>query len=205
MSVELCDKPADGIKMIVRSQQHHLTMTLIEFYDIIVGYEMDEDFTEEKIEQIRNLFKSKLELETYNDYPDAVSNNAKRGIELNKKVNNKCATDVGKIRAQQLAQKEKVSTDTIKRMYSYLSRAEAFYDPSDPEACGTISYLLWGGKSAKNWAESKINKLNLYTEVVNDDYAIINDRLGYSTQEKAEEMAKDIGCDENLKLESLSQ
>jgi len=133
-------------------------------------------------------------LESYNDYPDAVSNNAKRGIELNKKVNNKCATDVGKIRAQQLAQGEKVSTDTIKRMYSYLSRAEAFYDPSDPEACGTISYLLWGGKSAKNWAESKINKLNLYTEIINEDYAIIDDRLAYSTKEKAEEIAKNIGC-----------
>ena len=47
-----------------------------------------------------------LELESYSDYPDAVSNNAKRGIELNKKNNNKCATGVGKARAQQLAQKK---------------------------------------------------------------------------------------------------
>lgn len=100
-------------------------------------------------------------LESYNDYPDSVANNAKRGIELNEKVNNKCATDVGKIRAQQLAKKEKVSTETIKRMYSYLSRAEEYYDESDTTACGTISYLLWGGKSAKSWAEAKINELNL--------------------------------------------
>lgn len=134
-------------------------------------------------------------LESYNDYPDAVSNNAKRGIELNKKVNNKCATDVGKIRAQQLAQKEKVSVSTIKRMYSYLSRAEEYYDPSDTSACGTISYLLWGGKSAKNWAESKINSLNLYSQKINDEYAIIDDRLAYSSQEKAEQMADSLGCD----------
>ncbi len=100
-------------------------------------------------------------LESYNDYPDSVANNAKRGIELNEKVNNKCATDVGKIRAQQLAKKEKISTETIKRMYSYLSRAEEYYDESDTDACGTISYLLWGGKSAKSWAEAKINELNL--------------------------------------------
>ncbi len=100
-------------------------------------------------------------LESYNDYPDSVTNNAKRGIELNEKVNNKCATDVGKIRAQQLAKKEKISTETIKRMYSYLSRAEEYYDESDTDACGTISYLLWGGKSAKSWAEAKINELNL--------------------------------------------
>ncbi len=101
----------------------------------------------------------KLVLETYNDYPDSVANNAKKGIELNKKINNKCATDVGKIRAQQLAQKKNISLETIKRMYSYLSRAEEFYDESDTEACGTISYLLWGGLSGKRWAESKLKEL----------------------------------------------
>lgn len=134
-------------------------------------------------------------LESYNDYPDSVANNAKRGIELNEKVNNKCATDVGKIRAQQLAKKEKISTSTIKRMYSYLSRAEEYYDPSDTTACGTISYLLWGGKSAKSWAEAKMKQLNLYTEIINEEYAIIDDRLAYASKEKAEQMAEDLGCE----------
>ena len=80
-------------------------------------------------------------------------------------------------------------------MYSYLSRAEEYYDPSDTTACGTISYLLWGGKSAKSWAESKIKQLNLYTEIINEEYAIIDDRLAYSSRKKAEEMAKDLGCE----------
>ena len=44
-------------------------------------------------------------------------------------------------------------------MYSYLSRAEAYYKPEDKEACGTISFLLWGGKSAKTWAEAKLKQL----------------------------------------------
>ena len=101
--------------------------------------------------------KSNVELKSFSDYPESVSNNAKRGIELNEKVNNRCATQVGKVRAQQLADRKPVTMETIKRMYSYLSRAEAYYNPSDTEACGTISYLLWGGKSAKTWAESKIN------------------------------------------------
>jgi hypothetical protein len=90
---------------------------------------------------------------TWADYPDAVSNNAKRGIELNEKVVNKCATQVGKVRAQQLAKGEGVSFDTVKRMYSYLSRAEEYYDESDTSACGTISYLLWGGKAGLRWAK----------------------------------------------------
>jgi hypothetical protein len=98
-------------------------------------------------------------MESYSDYPDAVSNNAKRGIELNEKNNNKCATQVGKVRAQQLAEGKPLSVETIKRMYSYLSRAEEYYDENDPKACGTISYLLWGGLAGKRWTESKLKEL----------------------------------------------
>jgi len=140
----------------------------------------------------------RTELETFNDYPDAISNNAKRGIDLNKKVNNKCATQVGKIRAQQLAQKENISVETLKRMYSYLSRAQEYYDEGNKEACGTISYLLWGGKAGLRWSESKLKKLgeiNLSSMVVDKSFAIIDDRLAYSTQKKAEEMAENIGCE----------
>ena len=103
----------------------------------------------------------RTELESYSDYPKAVSNNAQRGINLNEKVNNKCATQVGKVRAQQLAQGKAISVETIKRMYSYLSRAEEYYNPNDKEACGTISFLLWGGLAAKRWSESKLKKLDL--------------------------------------------
>jgi hypothetical protein len=100
----------------------------------------------------------KEEMESVADYPDSVKNNAKRGIELNEKNNNKCATQVGKVRAQQLAQGEPISLETVKRMYSYLSRAETYYDSSDDNTdCGYISFLLWGGKSALSWSESKLN------------------------------------------------
>jgi len=101
----------------------------------------------------------RLEMESYADYPDAVSNNAQRGIDLNEKNNNKCATPVGKIRAQQLAQGKPLSVETITRMHSYLSRAEEYYDENDSQACGTISYLLWGGLAAKRWAESKLKEV----------------------------------------------
>tara|TARA_R110001599_G_scaffold72161_1_gene200578 strand:- start:2392 stop:3246 length:855 start_codon:yes stop_codon:yes gene_type:complete len=40
-----------------------------------------------------------------------------------------------------------------------------------------------------------IIKAELHSEVINDDFAIINDRLAYSSQEKAEEMAQNIGCE----------
>ena len=101
----------------------------------------------------------RVEMESFADYPEAVSNNAKRGIELNEKGGNKCATAVGKLRGQQLAQGKPLSVETITRMYSYLSRAEEYYDENDTTACGTISYLLWGGLAAKRWAESKLKEL----------------------------------------------
>src|SRR6056300_418613 len=51
--------------------------------------------------------------ESYNDYPKAASQNAQRGINLNEKVNNDCATLVGKNRARQLANNEPISMETI--------------------------------------------------------------------------------------------
>ena len=105
------------------------------------------------------MLKKKVQLETYSDYGQEIRNNAKRGIELNDKVNNKCATQTGKVRAQQLADGEPISVETIKRMYSYLSRAETYYDETDTTACGTISYLLWGGKSALSWSRNKLREL----------------------------------------------
>jgi hypothetical protein len=119
----------------------------------------EEEATEILLEIANSILDNKYEFATYSDYGSGVRNNAKRGIELNEKVNNKCATSVGKVRAQQLARGEKLSVSTIKRMYSYLSRAETYYDESDSKACGTISYLLWGGKAGLNWSRGKLKEL----------------------------------------------
>lgn len=106
------------------------------------------------------LWKRNVErIRMFNDYPEAVSNNAKRGLELNEKNGNKCATRVGRLRATTLANRDTVSLDVIKRMYSYLSRAETYYNESDTSACGTISYLMWGGKAGLRWTESKLKEL----------------------------------------------
>jgi hypothetical protein len=117
---------------------------------------------------IEGYFADKLEmsgqlnLDSYADYGDDVKSNAKRGIELNDKNGNKCATQTGKVRAQQLANGEAISVETIKRMYSYLSRAETYYDNAESQDdCGNISYLLWGGKSALSWSRNKLKELDL--------------------------------------------
>jgi hypothetical protein len=102
---------------------------------------------------------------TYNDYPQAAVDAARRGIELNKKNNMKCATQVGKVRAQQLVNGEKLSLDTIQRMRSFLIRQKGNYELAtkrkDYNACGYISYLLWGGEAALPWAEKKLRQSGL--------------------------------------------
>ena len=132
-------------------------------------HKIEEDEAETILAKVKAIIKGdkrlksgkRTEMESYSDYPDAVKNNAQRGIDLNEEINNKCATQVGKIRAQQLAKGEPISIETIKRMYSYLSRAEEYYDENDTRACGTISYLLWGGKAGLRWSAAKLKELGI--------------------------------------------
>ena len=120
--------------------------------------DLNEDEAAMLLTKIRTMFES------YSDYGEGIRNNAKKGIELNEKNNNKCATQVGKVRAQQLANGEGISVETLKRMYSYLSRAETYYDETDMNACGTISYLLWGGKAGLSYSRNKLKELGLLEE-----------------------------------------
>ena len=156
-------------------------------------YEMEEAF----------LDSQEVELESYNDYPQGAVNNAKRALKYKKENGSSCGTSVGWRRASQLANKQKITRSTIARMASF-KRHQQNKDVPYSEGCGGIMWDAWGGSAGVNWAISKLkridNKVNnsvttLYSEVINDDYAIIDDRLAYSSEEKALEMAKDIGCE----------
>lgn len=84
-----------------------------------------------------------------------MTTNARRGQTLNADKGGRCATAVGKETARILANREPITEDRLRRMYSYLQRAETYYNEQDPEACGTISYLMWGGLAAKRWSEAR--------------------------------------------------
>jgi hypothetical protein len=171
-----------------------------------IALDDDKAFSKEIATRIKAvLMGMEVELESYNDYPDSVSNNAQKGIDANEKNDNKCATPVGKLRAQQLAQRKNISLDTIKRMYSYLSRAEAFYNESDSNACGTISFLLWGGKSALEWSKSKLKELGEIelegtTTSISSSYA---GQFGGPTKRKRRQKFSDIKLQEGKGLEGV--
>jgi hypothetical protein len=115
------------------------------------------------LEKIKYIIKRNTQLQkSYDDYPDSVKNNAKRALEYVEKNGwVSCGTPVGKQRANQLAKGEKISVETIKRMYSYLSRAENQLDVSKSysDGCGKLMYDAWGGKLAKSWAKNKLKEI----------------------------------------------
>ena len=100
-----------------------------------------------------------VELETYNDYPQAARNNAKRAIEYKKKNGSSCGTSVGWTRAGQLARGEKLSRSTIARMASF-KRHQQNKDVPYSEGCGGIMWDAWGGSAGINWAISKLKKID---------------------------------------------
>ena len=118
--------------------------------------------------------------DSYSDYPDSVKNNAKAVLNYVEENGwGSCGTDVGKQRANQLANGEPISLDTVKRMYSYLSRHEVDLESSKGygDGCGKLMYDSWGGKSALSWAESKINQeekmSKQYFQIDNEEKRIV--------------------------------
>jgi len=73
---------------------------------------------------------------------------------------------VGKQRANQLANGEPISLDTIQRMYSYLSRHEVDLESSTAygDGCGKLMYDAWGGKAALGWSRNKLRELGQLEE-----------------------------------------
>jgi len=112
---------------------------------------------------LKNLdLKKKIRLESYSDYGDGVQGNARAALlYANDHGWGSCGTPVGKQRANQLAKGEPISLDTIKRMYSYLSRHEGDLKSSKgfSEGCGYLMYMAWGGPSGLSWSRNKLREL----------------------------------------------
>ena len=101
----------------------------------------------------------KVELETYNDYPQAARNNAKRALKWKKENGSSCGTPVGWTRANQLASGENISRSTIARMASF-KRHQQNKDVPYSEGCGGIMWDAWGGSSGVNWAINKLKQID---------------------------------------------
>ena len=106
--------------------------------------------------------KKSQKAESYKDYPQGATNNAKRMLEWREKYGRdvvKGGTRVGWERANQLASREALSLETVKRVHSFLSRHEENAKIADEyrdepwKDKGYVAYNLWGGKAMVSWAK----------------------------------------------------
>jgi len=108
-----------------------------------------------------------IKAETYNNYPQSATNNAKRMIEWREKYGRDvvtAGTEVGWRRASQLANRDNISLDVVKRMAQFnRHRENAKIDPKykgEPwKDNGYVAWNLWGGTAGVDWAIREVNKL----------------------------------------------
>jgi hypothetical protein len=112
--------------------------------------------------------KETSKAESYDDYPQAATNNAKRMLGWIEKYGRDvvtAGTNVGLARAQQLSSREPISLDVLKRTRSYLERAKTYSTVDDKLKDepwldnGFVAYNLWGGEAMRVYANKKLAEL----------------------------------------------
>lgn len=141
----------------------------------------------------------------YNDYPDSAVNNAKKALKHRDENGTGCGTRVGWIRANQIANRENLSDDTVKRIYSFLSRAAvyntgSYTDENGSEVCGTIMYDAWGGASMLRWAKPIAERLREANNM--QALNISNEVNSFTTQTTLESLNAANSEDITLKISS---
>ena len=96
---------------------------------------------------------------TYADYPKKATENAKRALKYKEENGSDCGTPVGWARANQLANREALSRDTIARMASF-KRHQQHKDVPYDEGCGGIMWDAWGGTEGVEWAIRKLKQID---------------------------------------------
>jgi hypothetical protein len=99
------------------------------------------------------------ELRSYTDYPEAAKENAKIALRYAEENGwGDCGTPVGKARANQLANGEAISEETIARMASF-ERQRQNSDKELGDGCGRLMWLAWGGDEGVEWAQRKLEQI----------------------------------------------
>jgi len=143
------------------------------------------------------VYFSSEKFESWNDYPRAASDNACRAIKWAEENGwGSCGTNVGKQRAHQLCNREKISIETIARMSAFQRHRRNKDTPYD-EGCGGLMWDAWGGDEGIKWAQRKLRLLDRQN-LSEDAFEAVVDIDGlplYKTQEEADSIAASMGCE----------
>ena len=166
-----------------------------------LGIDKHYDNNKNELDKIKENTDTNVELilsndfaQTYTDYPQAATENAKIALRWAEKNGwGSCGTPVGKTRANQLANRESISRETIARMAAF-ERHRQNSQKALGDGCGRLMWLAWGGDEGIAWAQRKLEQIDkqklsktekideLYEELVdilksNDSINQVYDRL----------------------------
>jgi hypothetical protein len=97
--------------------------------------------------------------ESYTDYPKAATDNAKIAVRWAEQNGwGSCGTAVGKARANQLANREPITEETISRMAAF-ERHRQNSQRELGDGCGRLMWLAWGGDEGIEWAQRKLKQI----------------------------------------------
>lgn len=133
--------------------------------------------------------------DSFDDYPEAAKNNAKAALRYAEENGwGDCGTEVGKIRANQLAKGESITRETIARMAAF-ERHRQNSDKELGDGCGRLMWLAWGGDAGIEWAQRKLKQIDKAKFTFKSDQekriisgpAMIPDQPIYRRNEEGEE------------------
>lgn len=102
--------------------------------------------------------------DSYADYPEQAKENAKIALRYAEENGwGDCGTAVGKIRANQLANGEPITRETIARMAAF-ERHRQNSDKELGDGCGRLMWLAWGGDAGIEWAQRKLDQIDNKTQ-----------------------------------------
>jgi hypothetical protein len=196
--VALVDEPAikkDFLafkdEFIAPSKGEHKTEFLPRCIAYVIGEGKD---TDQAVAICNSMWEQHFAEDSYNDYPKEASENAKIALRWAEENGwGDCGTPVGKIRANQLANNEPISRETIARMSAF-ERQRQNSDKPLGDGCGRLMWLAWGGDAGIEWASRKLQQIDNFSKqsfaIVNEEQRIISgplmlaDELIYRNNEK---------------------
>ena len=129
--------------------------------------------------------------------PQVVAQNACKARRYKDREGSSCGTPIGWTRSSQLCSRKPISLDTVKRMFSYLSRhrIDLVSSKSYDDGCGLLMYDAWGGLEALGWSKRIIQR----AEKLSIDISNLPEYVNYPTGDTKNNMLiEDIGFIEKV-------
>jgi len=137
------------------------------------------------------------EQDSYTDYPEAAKENAQQALDWREEYGRDevtAGTRTGWIRANQLADGEALSRETVGRMAAFRrhednAEIDAEHEGTPWKDDGYVAWLLWGGDEGVSWAERQLEQEDTSEQEANE-YS----QLTFDKRKQAEAVADLLGC-----------